>query len=171
MPEKADKPSKKKVKQKEEPAQRQSAAEEGEQVPDDPYVWGLDFSKGFPDRQERFADREHWRFKPWSAKFELPWYKTITNKDRDSMVFRDEWVNRHTRRSMWYYKDRMGVSRGPASIYTLRSCWKNGFIDQDTLIWGSGLMDFLPIKNVRTLVAQIRTPEGARGLLHAAAHP
>lgn len=149
------------------PAKKEKTGKgEGERPPDrdhDPYIWGLDFSKGFPKPDAGLEDREHWRFKPWSAKYELPWYKTITAKDRESYVFRDQWARRHMRRNMWYYKDRMGVSRGPASVHTLRSCWRNGFIDQDTLIWGSGLMDFLPVKNVRTLVAQIRTPEGMRG--------
>ena len=35
----------------------------------------------------------------------------------------------------------------------------NGIIDQDTLVWGQGLADWLPVKNVRTLVPQIRTVE------------
>ena len=37
----------------------------------------------------------------------------------------------------------------------------HGVIDENTLIWGQGLMDWLPVRNVRTLVPQIRTPEGA----------
>jgi hypothetical protein len=36
-----------------------------------------------------------------------------------------------------------------------------GVIDEDTLVWGHGLGDWLPIRNVRTLVPQIRTLEGA----------
>jgi hypothetical protein len=36
----------------------------------------------------------------------------------------------------------------------------NGTIDDSTLVWGQGLADWLPIKNVRTLVPQIRTIEG-----------
>jgi GYF domain 2 len=43
----------------------------------------------------------------------------------------------------------------------LRECWVHGIIDENTLVWGQGLVDWLPIRNVRTLVAQIRTPEGA----------
>ena len=35
----------------------------------------------------------------------------------------------------------------------------NGIIDENTLIWGQGLADWLPVKNVRTLVPQIRTVE------------
>ena len=43
-------------------------------------------------------------------------------------------------------------------------CWSclqvHGIIDENTLVWGQGLADWLPIRNVRTLVAQIRTMEG-----------
>jgi GH35 family endo-1,4-beta-xylanase len=42
----------------------------------------------------------------------------------------------------------------------LREAWTQGVIDEHTLIWGQGLADWLPIKNVRTLVPQIRTVEG-----------
>lgn len=37
----------------------------------------------------------------------------------------------------------------------------HGVIDDCTLVWGQGLIDWLPVKNVRTLVPQIRTVEGA----------
>lgn len=32
-------------------------------------------------------------------------------------------------------------------------------IDEHTLIWGQGQMDWLPIRNVRMLTGAIRTPE------------
>jgi GYF domain 2 len=51
----------------------------------------------------------------------------------------------------------------------LRECWVHGIIDENTLVWGQGLVDWLPIRNVRTLVAQIRTPEGAFLDSHGAA--
>ena len=35
----------------------------------------------------------------------------------------------------------------------------NGTIDENTLVWGQGLADWLPVRNVRTLVPQIRTLE------------
>lgn len=38
-----------------------------------------------------------------------------------------------------------------------------GVIDQNTLIWGQGLADFIPVRNVRTLIPQIRTVEGEWG--------
>ena len=36
----------------------------------------------------------------------------------------------------------------------------HGVIDEHTLVWGQGLGDWLPVRNVRTLVPQIRTFEG-----------
>ena len=42
----------------------------------------------------------------------------------------------------------------------LRSqAWTNGLVDENTLVWGQGLLDWIPAKNVTTLVAQVRTPE------------
>ena len=60
-----------------------------------------------------------------------------------------------------YYRDRLSVPRGPCNISVLRECWVHGVIDDGTLVWGQGLMDWLPVKNVRTLVPQIRTFEGS----------
>lgn len=59
-----------------------------------------------------------------------------------------------------YYRDRLSVPRGPCNISVLRECWVHGVIDDGTLVWGQGLADWLPVKNVRTLVPQIRTVEG-----------
>lgn len=40
-----------------------------------------------------------------------------------------------------------------------------GVIDEGTLVWGQGLADWLPVRNVRTLVPQIRTLEGEDGCM------
>ncbi len=40
-----------------------------------------------------------------------------------------------------------------------------GVIDENTLVWGQGLYDWLPAKNVKLLLPMIRTPEGKQ------AHP
>lgn len=56
--------------------------------------------------------------------------------------------------SQWHYHNVLRQQ-------VLRECWVHGIIDENTLVWGQGLVDWLPIRNVRTLVAQIRTPEGA----------
>ena len=60
-----------------------------------------------------------------------------------------------------YYRDRMSVPRGPCNVAVLRECWVQGVIDEHTLVWGQGLGDWLPVRNIRTLVPQIRTFEGA----------
>jgi hypothetical protein len=53
----------------------------------------------------------------------------------------------------------LSTPRGPCSLPVLREAWVNGVIDEQTLVWGQGLSDWLPVKNVRTLVPQIRTVE------------
>ena len=63
-----------------------------------------------------------------------------------------------------YYRDRMSVPRGPCNVAVLRECWVQGVIDEHTLVWGQGLGDWLPVRNIRTLVPQIRTFEGAAQL-------
>lgn len=60
---------------------------------------------------------------------------------------------------MYRYRDRLSTPRGPCSLPVLRECWVNGIIDENALVWGQGLADWLPVKNVRTLVPQIRTLE------------
>ena len=57
------------------------------------------------------------------------------------------------------------VPRGPCTLHVLRDCWVHGVVDENTLVWGQGLCDWLPIRNVRTLVPQIRTVEGRQHVL------
>lgn len=57
-------------------------------------------------------------------------------------------------------RDRMSSPRGPCSLPVMREAWVHGVIDENTLVWGQGLADWLPVRNVRTLVPQIRTLEG-----------
>jgi len=53
----------------------------------------------------------------------------------------------------------MNVPRGPCTLPILREAWIHGVVDEHTLVWGPGLMDWLPVRNVRALVPQIRTVE------------
>lgn len=62
--------------------------------------------------------------------------------------------------NIWYYRDRLNISRGPCDIHILRQCWINGIIDQNTLIWGIGIDDWIPLRNIRNLIVLIRIPEG-----------
>lgn len=64
------------------------------------------------------------------------------------------------KQNIWYYKDRLNVTRGPCDIKILRNCWVHGIIDQNTFVWGQGLDQWLPIKNIRGLLICIRIPEG-----------
>ena len=56
----------------------------------------------------------------------------------------------------------MSVPRGPCPLHVLKDAWVQGVIDENTLVWGHGLYDWLPAKNVKLLLPMIRTPEGAR---------
>lgn len=78
----------------------------------------------------------------------------------DNRLEQYDYVREVTKKNVWYYRDRLSVPRGPCTLPVLRECWVNGIVDENTLIWGQGLMDWLPAKNIRTLVAQVRTPEG-----------
>lgn len=80
----------------------------------------------------------------------------------DNELLLINYVKRATRKNLWYYRDRCGVARGPATLPTLREAWVHGLIDENTLCHGQGLVDFLPIKNIRTLTPQIRTWDGAQ---------
>uniref|UniRef100_A0A6U0BPF2 GYF domain-containing protein n=1 Tax=Ostreococcus mediterraneus TaxID=1486918 RepID=A0A6U0BPF2_9CHLO len=60
--------------------------------------------------------------------------------------------------NVWFYRDRTGKVRGPAPMGSLRQCWVNGVVDEHTLVWGNGLCEWVPVRNVRGLVANIRNP-------------
>mmetsp|Transcript_32971 Transcript_32971/g.93390 ORF Transcript_32971/g.93390 Transcript_32971/m.93390 type:complete len:150 (-) Transcript_32971:104-553(-) len=70
-----------------------------------------------------------------------------------------DYIRLATRKNIYYYRDRMNTARGPCTLPVLRECWVQGIIDENTLVWGQGLMDWIPVRNVRTLTAQIRTVE------------
>jgi hypothetical protein len=53
----------------------------------------------------------------------------------------------------------MSVPRGPCPLHVLKDAWVQGVIDENTLVWGHGLYDWLPAKNVKLLLPMVRTPE------------
>jgi hypothetical protein len=63
--------------------------------------------------------------------------------------------------NIWYYKDRSGVPRGPCTLTTVRKCWVHGVVDQYTLVWGQGLEDWYPVRNVIGLITNIQSLDGA----------
>lgn len=96
---------------------------------------------------------------------EGPWSQQIRPKPRRIVLspYQYEMINYQRmlmRKNIWYYRDRMSVPRGPCPLHVLKDCWVQGTIDEHTLVWGQGLYDWLPAKNVKLLVAMVRTPEG-----------
>lgn len=66
--------------------------------------------------------------------------------------------------NVWYYRDRLNLPRGPCPLSTLRTCYINGIVDEKTLVWGQGLEEWVPFRNVRALPALVRNLE--TGVLH-----
>ncbi|XP_077214329.1 histone-lysine N-methyltransferase ATXR3-like protein [Tasmannia lanceolata] len=59
----------------------------------------------------------------------------------------------------WYYKDRLGRTRGPLELITLKTAWGAGIIDTDTFIWGEDMDEWSPIGMVYGLEKAIATWE------------
>ncbi|GJP41459.1 hypothetical protein CLOM_g1133 [Closterium sp. NIES-68] len=63
------------------------------------------------------------------------------------------------RGSTWYYKDRLGRTRGPCEVINLRTAWAAGIIDGNTFVWGDDMDEFAPIDAVYGLKQAIDTPD------------
>lgn len=61
--------------------------------------------------------------------------------------------------NIWYYRDRLNLPRGPCPLSTLRTCYVNGLVDENSLVWGQGLEEWVPMRNVRSLPALVRNLE------------
>ncbi|KAL1206782.1 Protein TIC 56 [Cardamine amara subsp. amara] len=59
----------------------------------------------------------------------------------------------------WWYKDRLGRSRGPCELITLKTAYGAGIIDRDTFIWGEDMDEWAPIHMVYGLEPAIATWE------------
>ncbi|KAI4353433.1 hypothetical protein L6164_002384 [Bauhinia variegata] len=59
----------------------------------------------------------------------------------------------------WYYKDRVGRTRGPLELITLKTAWAGGIIDKNTFIWGDDMDEWAPIHMVYGLERAIATWE------------
>lgn len=73
----------------------------------------------------------------------------------------------HVRNNTWYYRDRLNVPRGPCVPRVLREAWESGHIDENTIVWGKGMTQWLPIRNVRALDQHIRAPQGGYDQVNA----
>ncbi|CAN6469736.1 unnamed protein product [Victoria cruziana] len=59
----------------------------------------------------------------------------------------------------WYYKDRLGRTRGPLELITLKTAWAGGIIDTNTFVWGEDMDEWAPIGMVYGLEPAIATWE------------
>ncbi|KAL3753538.1 hypothetical protein ACJRO7_000874 [Eucalyptus globulus] len=59
----------------------------------------------------------------------------------------------------FYYKDRLGRTRGPMELIQLKTAWGAGIIDKDTFIWGEDLDEWAPIHMIYGLEPAIATWE------------
>jgi len=110
-----------------------------------------DMSKPSPVDREPHPDGEGWKqeVKPTPTRVKISRYQAeMINYQRMLM-----------RKNIWYYRDRAGVPRGPCPLHVLKDCWVQGVVDENTLVWGHGLVDWLPARNVTLLVPLVRTPE------------
>lgn len=61
---------------------------------------------------------------------------------------------------VWFYKDRLGRTRGPLALHTLKTAWGGGVIDKNTFIWGEDMDEWAPIHMIYGMERAIATWEG-----------
>ncbi|CAM6099556.1 unnamed protein product [Calypogeia fissa] len=59
----------------------------------------------------------------------------------------------------WYYKDRLGRTRGPMEMVNLKTAWAAGIVDKNTFIWGDDMDEWAPIGMIYGLQTAIETPD------------
>ncbi|GAB2265382.1 Protein TIC 56, chloroplastic [Dionaea muscipula] len=59
----------------------------------------------------------------------------------------------------FFYKDRLGRSRGPCELIQLKTAWAGGIIDKHTFIWGEDMDEWAPIGMVYGMERAIATWE------------
>lgn len=64
------------------------------------------------------------------------------------------------RSSGFFYKDRLGRTRGPMELIQLKTAWGGGIIDKDTFIWMEDMDEWAPIHMVYGMEPAIATWEG-----------
>ena len=63
----------------------------------------------------------------------------------------------------WYYKARLGRTRGPCELITLKTAWGSGIIDKRAFIWVEDMDEWAPIHMVHGLEPAIATWEVETG--------
>ncbi|XP_051113831.1 protein TIC 56, chloroplastic [Andrographis paniculata] len=59
----------------------------------------------------------------------------------------------------FFYKDRLGRTRGPMELIQLKTAWGGGIIDKDTFVWGEDMDEWAPIHMIYGMERAIATWE------------
>lgn len=59
----------------------------------------------------------------------------------------------------FYYKDRLGRTRGPCELIQLKTAWGAGIIDKNTFIWGEDMDEWAPIHMIYGMERAVATWE------------
>merc|ERR1712224_1006917 len=108
--------------------------------------------------------KTHLKIKEYKRRESENFFADTKQKTIADMTFEDKeqiwwWKTSAISRNIWYYRDRFFAPRGPCTLPVLREAWTKGIIDDKTLVWATGLIDWIPIRNVVLLKTAIRTPE------------
>ncbi|XP_058729042.1 protein TIC 56, chloroplastic-like [Vicia villosa] len=76
-------------------------------------------------------------------------YKTLERRYYDFIM----------KSGVWFYKDRLGRTRGPLALHTLKTAWGGGVIDKNTFIWGEDMDEWAPIHMIYGMERAIATWE------------
>nr|ADE76187.1 unknown [Picea sitchensis] len=57
----------------------------------------------------------------------------------------------------WYYKDRLGRTRGPMELITMKTAYAAGIIDTHTFVWGDDMDEWAPIGMIYGLEKAVNT--------------
>lgn len=76
-------------------------------------------------------------------------YNTLENRYYDFIM----------KSGVWFYKDRLGRTRGPLALHTLKTAWGGGVIDKNTFIWGEDMDEWAPIHMIYGMERAIATWE------------
>lgn len=55
----------------------------------------------------------------------------------------------------WYYLDPQHRSKGPFSLFDLKSLWRNREVSQETFVWNDSMRDWMRIKNIPSLLEKL----------------
>ncbi|KAL3682005.1 hypothetical protein R1sor_000027 [Riccia sorocarpa] len=151
-----------------------------------PFVPGPDGGPGMPrlalkteeEVQKRFWDFfKEFGFGLWGYK-QRPYPNTRPCDVQQALGY--NWLDKRysdfaMRSGSWYYKDRLGRTRGPMELVNMKTAWAGGIIDKNTFIWGEDMDEWAPIGMVYGLQTAIVTPDikwttAGTSLVHKLSH-